>query len=155
MENLKTAIKVDFGRKINTPGAPIIATPEEWFQEIDDNNYYNPIRIECTKKEYLEELQKTLPKYVKARIGTCGTQFFKETENEKIYYQPEWFQLSVYFSNDSKTTKGANETAVKRANKMFKLITEFGISSDKESSVYAYFEDNLELIERVARYPKD
>ena len=155
MKNLETIVRADFGNKTNIKGAPAISTQEEWFQEIEDSNWYSPIRIESTKKEYLESLLAKLPKYVKAKIVPCSTQFFEETETEKRYYHPEWFQLSVYFSNDSKVTKGANETAVKRANKMFKLVEEFGISSAKEDSVYLYYEKNLELIERVSRYQKD
>jgi len=128
-------------------------TREEWQKQAEDN-YFNTITIYSTNKEYLEELASKLPKYVNARFSSCSSQFFDEDETRKVYYSPQWYSLFVAFSNNSKTTKGINETAIKRSKKMFELIDEMSLE-EKSSSIYKYFKENLDTIKRISVYDKN
>jgi len=127
-------------------------TREEWQKEAE-NNYFNTITIYSTSKEYLEELASKLPKYVNVRFGSCSSQFFDEDDTRKAYYTPQWDSIFVSFSNNSKTTKGLNETAIKRSKKMFDLIDEMKLE-EKSSSIYNYFKENLDAVKRISVYDK-
>ena len=151
---MKTLTNITFG---NTQGAnsQVITSKEEWFAEIEKSGWYNGITIESNDIEVLESLLAQLPKYVKAKIRDVSSQFYEETETEDIYYKPSWNHLSIWFTNNSKVTDGANETAVKRANKMFALAEKNGIETQTpESSVYNFYKNNLDLIEEKNIYTK-
>ena len=150
---METIIKADYG---TTRRGVALANEAEWLEEIEVSGWYNPIRIESTNKEYLEELLTKLPKYVSARIGECGSQIAVEDEDSITYFKPKWFALGTYFANNSQTTKGANETAIKRANKMFKLIENYSIETQtREDSVCEWFKNNLDAITEKHTYTKE
>jgi len=149
---METIVIADYGT--SRQGKPLLSK-QEWLEEIEVSGWYNTIRIESTKKEYLEELLNKLPKYVKAKIRECGTQIAVETKTSISYYKPVWFSLNTSFTNNSKVTGSANETAIKRANKMFSLIENYSIETQtKETSLSSYFQENLEVIAEVHIYDK-
>ena len=149
---METIIRADYG---TTRQGKALLTKEDWFKEIEVSGWHNNIRIESTKKEYLEALLNKLPKYVSAKIRECGTQIAVETDTSISYYKPVWFSLNTSFTNNSKLTGGANETAIKRANKMFALIDNYSIETGiKDNSISEYFKNNLDVITDIHIYEK-